>query len=65
MHNIRSTSVSMLGSLFSSGGMVGFVYVMELGRKYIMTCVCSNIVLYGVSFVVHSSSSIVRIVIVS
>jgi hypothetical protein len=30
-----------------------------------MTCVSSNIILYGVSFVVHSSSSIVRIVIVS
>jgi hypothetical protein len=30
-----------------------------------MACVSSNIVLYGVSFVVHSSSGIVRIVIVS
>jgi hypothetical protein len=30
-----------------------------------MTCVSSNIVLYGASFVVHSSSGMVRIVIVS
>jgi hypothetical protein len=65
MHNIRSASVSMCGSLFSSEDMVGSVYVMESGGKYIMTCVSSNIVLYGVSFVVHSSSGIVRIVIVS
>jgi hypothetical protein len=51
--------------LFSSGGMVGSVYIMELGGKYTMTCVSSNTVLYGVSFVVHSSSGMVRIVIVS
>jgi hypothetical protein len=31
MHSIRSASVSMRGSLFSSGGMVGSVYVMESG----------------------------------
>jgi hypothetical protein len=29
-----------------------------------LTCVSSNLVLYGVSFVVHSSSGMVRIVIV-
>jgi hypothetical protein len=65
MHNIHIASVSMRGSLFSSGGMVGSVYIMELGGKYTMTCVSSNTVLYGVSFVVHSSSGMVRIVIVS
>jgi hypothetical protein len=65
MHSIRSASVSMRGSLFSSGGMVGSMYVMESGGKYIMTCVSLNVVLYGVLFVVHSSSGIVRIVIVS
>jgi hypothetical protein len=55
----------MRGSLFSSRGMVGSVYVMVSGMKYMLTCVSSNLVLYGVSFVVHSSSRIVRIVIVS
>jgi hypothetical protein len=57
-------SVSIRGSLFSSGGMVGFVYVMVSGAKCILTCVSSNLVLYGVSFVVHSSSGIVRMVMV-
>jgi hypothetical protein len=65
IHNIRIASVSMRGSLFSLGGMVGSVYIMESGGKYIMTNVSSNTVLYGVSFVVHSSSGMVRIVIVS
>jgi hypothetical protein len=65
MHNIRTASGSMCGSLFNLGGMVGSVYIMALGGKYIMTCVFSNIVLYGASFVVHSSSGMVRIVIVS
>jgi hypothetical protein len=55
----------MRGSLFSSGGMVGSVYIMVLGGKCMMTCVSSSIVLYGASFVVHSSSGMVRIVIVS
>jgi hypothetical protein len=55
----------MHGSLFSSRGMVGFVYLMVSGGKCMITCVLSNIVLCGVSFVVHSSSSMVRIVIVS
>ena len=45
MHRMCSVSVSMHGSLFSSGDMVGSVYVMELERKYIMTWVLSNIVL--------------------
>jgi hypothetical protein len=45
--------------------MVGFEYVMVLGGKCMMTCVSSSIVLYGVSFVVHSSFGMVRIVIVS
>jgi hypothetical protein len=58
-------SVSMRGSLFNSGGMVGSVYVMVFGAKCILTCVSSNLVLYGVSFVVHSSSGIVRMVMVS
>jgi hypothetical protein len=57
-------SVSLRGSLLSSGGMVGSLYVMVLGRKWMLTCVSSNLVLYGVSFVVHSSSGMVRIVIV-
>jgi hypothetical protein len=55
----------MRGSFFSFGGMVGYVYVMVSGTKYILTCVSSNLVLYGVSFVVHSLSGIVRIVMVS
>jgi hypothetical protein len=65
MHNIRIASVSMHGSLFSSGGMVGYVYMMVSGGKCMMTCVSSNIVLYGASFVVHSSFGMVRMVIVS
>jgi hypothetical protein len=65
MHNICIASVSMCGSLFSLGGMVGSVYIMVSGGKCMMTCVSSNIVLYGASFVVHSSSGMVRIVIVS
>jgi hypothetical protein len=65
MHNIRIASGSMHGSLFSSGGMVGSVYVMVLGGKCMMTCVSSNIVLCGASFVVHSSSGMVRMVTVS
>jgi hypothetical protein len=65
MHSIRTASVSMRGSLFSSRGMVGSEYTMVSGGKCMMTCVSSNIVLYGVSFVVHSSSGMVRIVIVS
>jgi hypothetical protein len=64
MHNIRTASVSMRDSLFSSGGMVGFVYIMVSGGKCMVTCVSSNMVLYGASFVVHSSSGMVRIVIV-
>jgi hypothetical protein len=65
MHNICTTSVSMRGFLFSSGGMVGSVYIMVLGGKYMMTCISSNIVLYGASIVIHSSYGMVRIVIVS
>jgi hypothetical protein len=65
MHNIRTASVSMCGSLFSSGGMVGSVYIMASGGKCIMPCISSNIVLYGASFVIHSSSGMVKIVIVS
>jgi hypothetical protein len=65
MHNILIASVSMHGSLFSLGGIVGFVYIMVLGGKCMMTCISSNIVLYGASFVVHSSYGMVRMVIVS
>jgi hypothetical protein len=65
MHIICTASVSIHGSLFSSGGIVGSLYIMESGVKYMMTCVSSNIVLYGASFVVHSSSSMVSIVNVS
>jgi hypothetical protein len=64
MHNIRTASVSMRGSLSSSGGMVGSMYFMVSGGKCIMTCVSSNVVLYGVLFVVHSTSGMVRMVIV-
>ena len=62
---MRSACGSRRGSLLSSGGMVGSLYVMESRGKYIITWVSSNIVLYGVSFVVHSSSGTVRMVIVS
>jgi hypothetical protein len=65
MHSIRTARVSMRGSLFNSGGTVGSVYIMVSGGKCMMTCVSSNIVLYGASFVVHSSSGVVKIVIVS
>jgi hypothetical protein len=57
-------SISLQGSLLSSGGMVGSLYVMVPGRKWMLTYVSSNLVLYGVSFVVHSSLGMVRIVIV-
>jgi hypothetical protein len=46
------------------GGYGWFLYVMVNGGKWMLTCVSSNLVLYGVSFVVHSSSGMVRIVIV-
>src|SRR5450759_4564503 len=65
IHRMRSACGSRRGSLFNSGGMVGSVYVMESGGKYIITWVSLNMVLYGVSFVVHSSSGTVRMVIVS
>jgi hypothetical protein len=61
MYNIRTASVSMRGSLFSFGGMVGSMCIMVSGGKCMMTCVSSNIVLYGASFVVHSSSGMVKI----
>jgi hypothetical protein len=64
MQSILIGSVSLRGSLLSSGGMVGSLYVMVPGRKWMLTCVSSNLVLYGVSFVVHSLSGMVRIVIV-
>jgi hypothetical protein len=57
-------SVSLRGSLLDSGGMVDSLYIMVPGRKWMLTCVSSNLVLYGVSFVVHSLSGMVRIVIV-
>jgi hypothetical protein len=65
MHSIRTASVLMRGSLFSSGGMVGSEYIMVSSGKCMKTCVSSNEVLYGVLFVVQFSSSLVRIVIVS
>jgi hypothetical protein len=64
MHIICRVSVLMRGSLFSSGGIVGSVYFMLSGVKCKMTCISLKDVLYGVSFVVHSSSGIVRMVIV-
>jgi hypothetical protein len=65
MHRILRASVSMRGSLFSSRSMVGSVYFMLSGVKCMTTCISLNMVLYGVSFVVHSLSGMVRIVIVS
>jgi hypothetical protein len=56
--------VSLRGSLLSLEGIVGSLYIMESGGKWMLTCVSSNLVLYGVSFVVHSLSGMVRIVIV-
>jgi hypothetical protein len=64
MQSILIDSVSLRGSLLSSGGMVGSLYVMVSGGKWMLTCVSSNLVLYGVSFVVHSSSGMVSMVIV-
>jgi hypothetical protein len=64
MHIIRRASVSMRGSLFSSGDIVGSMYFMLSSVKCTITCVSSKEILYGVSFVVHSSSGMVRMVIV-
>ena len=64
MQSILMDDVSLRGSLLSSGGMVGFLYVMVSGGKWMLTCVPSNLVLYGVSFVVHSSSGMANMVIV-
>jgi hypothetical protein len=64
MQSILIGSISLRGSLLSSGGMVGSSYVIVFGEKRMLTCVSSNLVLYGVSFVVHSSSGMVRMVIV-
>jgi hypothetical protein len=44
--------------------MVGSLYVMVSSGKWMLTCVSSSLVLYGVSFVGHSSSGMVKIVIV-
>jgi hypothetical protein len=56
--------VSLRGSLLSLEGIVGSLYIMESGGKWMLTCVSANLVLYGMSFVVHSSSGMVRMVIV-
>jgi hypothetical protein len=50
--------------LLNSGGMVGSLYIMVFAGKYMFKCVSSNLVLYGASFVVHSSSGMVSMVIV-
>jgi hypothetical protein len=55
MHSILIANASLRGSLLNSGGMVGSLYIMVFGGKWMLTCVSSNLVLYGVSFVVHSS----------
>jgi hypothetical protein len=55
-------SGSMRGSLFNSGGMVGSVYVMVSSVKCMLTCISSNLVLYSVLFVVHSSLGIVKMI---
>jgi hypothetical protein len=57
-------NVSLRGSLLSLGGMVGSLYVMVSGGKWMLTCVSSNLVLYGLSFVVHSLSGMAKMVIV-
>jgi hypothetical protein len=64
MQSILMDNVSLRGSLLSSGGMVGSSYVMVSGGKWMLTCVLSNLVSYGVSFVVHSLSGMVSMVIV-
>jgi hypothetical protein len=64
MQSILMDSVSLRGSLLSSGGMVGSLYVIVLGGKWMLTWVSTNVVLYGASFVVHSSSGMVSMVIV-
>jgi hypothetical protein len=64
MQSILIDNVSLRGSLLSSGGMVGSLYVMVSSGKWMLTCVSSSLVLYGVSFVGHSSSGMVKIVIV-
>jgi hypothetical protein len=46
-------SVSLRGSLLSSGDMIGSLYMMVPSGKWMLTCVSSSLVLYGVSFVVH------------
>jgi hypothetical protein len=55
-------NVSLRGSLLSSGGMVGSLYVIVSSGKWMLTCVLSNLVLYGVLFVVHSSSGMAKMV---
>jgi hypothetical protein len=64
MQSILIANASFWGSLLSSGGMVGSLYIMVPGGKWMLTCVSSNLVLYGMSFVVHSSSGMVSMVIV-
>jgi hypothetical protein len=39
MHSILMNSVSLQGSLLSSGGMVGSLYVMVSGMKWMLTSV--------------------------
>jgi hypothetical protein len=64
MQSILIDDASLRDSLLSSGGIVGSLYIMVSGGKCMLTCLSSNLVLYGVSFVVHSSLEMVRIVIV-
>jgi hypothetical protein len=64
MQSILIANVSLRGSLLNLGGIVGSLYIMVFGGKCMLTCVSSNLVLYGVSFVVHSSLGMVSMVIV-
>jgi hypothetical protein len=43
MHSILMASVSVRGSLFSSGGIVGSMYVMVSSAKCMLTCVSLNL----------------------
>jgi uncharacterized membrane protein YwzB len=60
IQSILIDDVSLRGSLLSSRGIVGSLYIMVFGGKCMLTCVSSNLVLYGVSFIVHSSSGWLR-----
>jgi hypothetical protein len=61
-----SNRCCLFESFFIEFGGYGLVLCIlwNLVGKWMLTCVSSNLVLYGISFVVHSSSGMVKIVIV-